>query len=90
MPQNPQHKPVRDCVTRQGSMLGMMERLLEQQAAIAIVLVEGKTRYLMLDVAEWAIFKQLMDVLKAFHQATETMSAEKYSTEFLSNLFCIS
>ena len=52
MPQIPQHKPVQDCVTRWGSTLGMMERLIEQQAAIATVLVEGKTRYLMLDVAK--------------------------------------
>ena len=57
-----------------------MERLLEQQAAIAAVLIEGKTRHLMLDVAEWAIIEQLVDVLKPFHQATETMSAEKYPT----------
>ena len=66
MLQLPQHKLVQDCVTQWGSTLGMMERLLEQQAALAAVLIERKTRHLMLDCAEWAIIEQLVDVLKLF------------------------
>ena len=37
-----------DCPTCWGSTLGMLERLAEQQAAIAAVLMEGKVRHLML------------------------------------------
>jgi hypothetical protein len=43
----PQHKLIQDCVTRWGSTLGMLESLMEQQAAIAAVLKEGKVRHLM-------------------------------------------
>ena len=38
MLQLPQHKLTQECVTRWGSKLGMLQRLMEQQAAIAAVL----------------------------------------------------
>ena len=56
----------------------MLERLTEQQSAIAAVLVEGSARHLMLESAEWILIEQLVDILKPFQQATEAMSGVKY------------
>ena len=71
MLQLPQHKLIQDCVTRWGSTLGMLTRLMEQQAAIAAVLMEGKVRHLMPEEAEWAVIELLVDILKPFQWATE-------------------
>ena len=76
----PQHKLIQDCVTRWGSTLGMLERLMEQQAAIAAVLMEGKVRHLMPEGDEWTVIELLVDILKPFHRATEAMGAAKYPT----------
>ena len=38
----PEHDLVQDCITRWGSTLHMLERIQEQQAAIAAVLMEGR------------------------------------------------
>ena len=43
------HKLIQDCPTRWGSTLSMLQRVSEQQAAIAAVLIEGKVQYLMPD-----------------------------------------
>ena len=53
MLQLPQHKLTQECVTRWGSTLDMLQRLMEQQEAIAAVLMEGKVRYLMPESDEW-------------------------------------
>ena len=76
----PQHKLIQDCVTRWGSTLGMLERLMEQQAAIAAVLMGGKVRHLMPEGDERTVIELLVDILKAFHRATEAMGAAKYPT----------
>ena len=76
----PKHKLVQECTTRWGSTLGMLERLMKQQAAIAAVLMEGKVRHLMPDSSEWILIEQLVDILKPFQHATEAMSGVKYPT----------
>ena len=58
----------------------MLERIMEQQAAIAAVLIEGKVRHLMPDGNDWIVIELLVDVLKPFQHATEVMSAVKYTT----------
>ena len=42
-------------VTRWGSTLAMLERLMEQQAPIAAVLMDGRVRHLMPEGEEWSI-----------------------------------
>ena len=76
----PEHKLIQDCVTRWGSTLAMLERLMEQQAAIAAVLMDEKVRRLMPEGEEWTIIEQLVEILTPFQQATEAMGAVKYST----------
>ena len=76
----PEHKLIQDCATRWGSTLAMLERLMEQQAAIAAVLMDGKVRHLMPEGEEWTIIEQLVEILTPFQQATEAMGAEKYPT----------
>lgn len=77
--QLPEHKLTQECVTRWGSTLGMLQRLMEQQmqAAIAAVLMEEKVRHLMPKSNE---IEQLVEILKPFQHATEAMSGEKYPT----------
>ena len=76
----PQHALVQDCITRWGSTLHMLQRLQEQQAAIAATLMESKDTHLMPEGSEWKIIDQLVEVLTPFNLATETMSGEKYPT----------
>ena len=76
----PQHQLIQECTTRWGSTLGMLERIMEQQAAIAAVLMEGKVRHLMPDGNDWIVIELLVDILKPFQHATEVMSAVKYPT----------
>ena len=58
----------------------MLERIEEQQAAIAAVLMEGRNTHLILDGEEWNTIEGLINVLKPFQKSTEAMSGEKYST----------
>ena len=58
----------------------MLQRLLEQQAAIAAVLMEGKVRHLMPESDDWMVIEILVDILKPFQHAKEVMSAVKYPT----------
>ena len=62
----PEHKLVQEVVTRWGSTLGMLQRLMEQQAAIAAVLVDGTVRHLMPENADWTLIEQLVEILKPF------------------------
>ena len=76
----PQHELIQDCITRWGSTLHMLERIQEQQAAIAAVLMEGHNTHLIPDGEEWITIDGLISVLKPFQNATEAMSGERYST----------
>ena len=76
----PEHKLGQEVVTRWGSTLGMLQRLMEQQAAIAAVLVDGAVRHLMPESADWTLIEQLVEILKPFQIATEVMSGDKYPT----------
>ena len=76
----PQHQLTQECTTRWGSTLGMLQRIMEQQAAIAAVLIEGKVRHLMPEGNDWMVIELLVDILKPFQHATEVMSAVKYPT----------
>ena len=71
---------VQDCITRWGSTLSMLQRLIEQQTAISAVLVEGKDRHLMLESGDWEVVEMLVELLKPFQQATTLMGAVKYPT----------
>ena len=71
----PEHMLIQDSVTRWGSTLAMLERLMEQQAPIAAVLMDGRVRHLMPEGKEWSIIEVLVDILKPFQQATEAMGA---------------
>ena len=76
----PEHELIQDCITRWGSTLHMLERIQEQQAAIAAVLMEGRNTHLIPDGEEWVTIDGLISVHKPFQKATEAMSGEKYST----------
>ena len=76
----PTHALIQDCVTRWGSTLSMLERLMEQQAAIAAVLVEGRVRHLMPEGDDWLLIESLVSILKPFQLATEMMGGSKYPT----------
>lgn len=58
----------------------MLQRLQEQQAAIAATLMESKDTHLMPEGSEWKIIDELVNVLTPFNLATETLSGEKYPT----------
>ena len=76
----PQHALIQDCITRWGSTLSMLERLVEQQAAMAAVLVEGRVRHLMPEGDDWILIESLVSILKPFQLATEMMGGSKYPT----------
>ena len=77
------HHLINDCVTRWGSTYSMLTRFIEQQQAICAVLLESSSRddrHLMPTDAEISVAEELIVVLKAFHDATEIISGEKYPT----------
>ena len=51
---------------------------MEQQAAIAAVLMEGRVRNLMPEDDDWALIKSLVGILKPFQHDTEMMGGSKY------------
>ncbi|XP_004867373.1 zinc finger BED domain-containing protein 1 [Heterocephalus glaber] len=68
-------------VGRWGSTLGMLQRLQEQQFAVAGVLVEdSNNHHLMLEAAEWATVEGLVQLLQPFQQVAEVLSASRYPT----------
>ena len=75
-----EHKLIQDCPTRWGSTLSMLQRVSEQQAAIAAVLIEGKAQHLMPEGEEWSIIDNLIKILDPFQKITEVMSKEKFPT----------
>uniref|UniRef100_A0A8C8Z3D4 Zinc finger BED-type containing 1 n=1 Tax=Prolemur simus TaxID=1328070 RepID=A0A8C8Z3D4_PROSS len=72
---------VSDRVSWWGSTLAMLQRLREQQFAIAGVLVEdSNNHHLMLEAAEWASIEGLVELLRPFKQVAEMLSAARYPT----------
>ena len=73
----PCHSLISDCKTRWGSTQKMLERLLEQEAAIRLVLsTDRKTSHLVpswQDVAIWTALNEALSPLAAF---TDVMSGE--------------
>ncbi|XP_064227019.1 E3 SUMO-protein ligase ZBED1 [Aotus nancymaae] len=64
-----------------GSTLAMLQRLREQQFAIAGVLVEDtNSHHLMLEAGEWATIDALVQLLQPFKQVAEMLSASRYPT----------
>lgn len=62
-----------------GSTLAMLQRLKEQQFAVAGVLLEdSNNHHLMLEAAEWATIEGLVDLLQPFQQVAEMLSASRY------------
>ena len=58
----------------------MLQRVSEQQAAIAAVLIKSKVQYLMPEGEEWSIIDNLIKILDPFQRITEAMSNEKFPT----------
>ena len=58
----------------------MLQRVSEQQAAIAAVLIEGKVQYLLPEGEEWNIIESLIDILEPFQKTTEVMCRQKFPT----------
>ena len=59
----------------------MLTRFIEQQQAICAVMLEGSSRddrHLMPTDVEISVAEELIVVIKAFHDATEIISGEKY------------
>ena len=76
-----QHKLIQDCVTRWGSTLFMIERILEQQTAICAVLMENRSdRSLLPSTDDFTVLEELVNVLRPIQQATELLSGSKYAT----------
>lgn len=72
---------VSDRVSWWGGTLAMLQRLLEQQFAIAGVLVEdSNNHHLMLEAAEWAAMEGLVQLLQPFKQVADMLSASKHPT----------
>uniref|UniRef100_A0A803TRE2 BED-type domain-containing protein n=1 Tax=Anolis carolinensis TaxID=28377 RepID=A0A803TRE2_ANOCA len=74
----PQHKLLQDVSTRWNSTFKMLERMVEQQKAvhgISLSLV-ASTGKLVPSKQEWDTISQLVEVLRPFKEATETLSAQ--------------
>ncbi|XP_013361045.1 PREDICTED: zinc finger BED domain-containing protein 1 [Chinchilla lanigera] len=72
---------VSDRVRWWGSSLAMLERLREQQFAVAGVLVEdSNNHHLMLEAAEWAAVDGLVELLRPLQQVAEALCACRYPT----------
>lgn len=64
-----------------GSTLAMLQRLKEQQLAIAGVLLEDtNNHHLMLEAAEWAAVEGLVELLRPFRQVAEVLAASRFPT----------
>uniref|UniRef100_G1KVQ6 BED-type domain-containing protein n=1 Tax=Anolis carolinensis TaxID=28377 RepID=G1KVQ6_ANOCA len=75
----PQHKLLQDVSTRWNSTYKMLERMVEQQKVvhgISLSLVAPVSK-LVPTKQEWDTISQLVDVLKPFKHATETLSESK-------------
>ena len=77
----PTHLLIGDCKTRWGSSLKMIDRILEQQDAIRIVLSSDRTAsHLILTWQDFDILASVSAVLTPLHQMTDLLSGEQYVT----------
>jgi Holliday junction resolvase len=75
----PKHKLRGDCVTRWGSTLTMMERLVEQQQALRIVLAnDRKVSHVFPSWQDLDVLDLVLAVLRPFKQLTDLLSGNKY------------
>ncbi|KAK7938916.1 hypothetical protein WMY93_002242 [Mugilogobius chulae] len=77
----PEHKLITECCTRWGSRQRMIQRLLEQEKAIAQVLAADKTtRHLMLTWQDIEVLDSVNTALSPLLEFTDAFSAEEYVT----------
>ena len=74
------HKLLQDVETRWNSTYDMIQRVMEQQAAICAALLEQKRMDLLPKDNELKLLEDIIDVLKPFKDVTEQMSGQSYVT----------
>lgn len=75
----PQHKLIQECPTRWNSAYDMIQRLVEQKAALSLVLV-SVTQIDNFTPLEWIKAAQFATTMKPFKEVTVMMSADRYPT----------
>lgn len=77
----PKHKLKGESVTCWGSTLSMMDRILEQQEAVGVVLAsDRKVSHLILTWQDVDVVESVLAVLRPLQQLTDLLSGEKYVT----------
>jgi len=76
----PKHELIQEVITRWNSTYFMLERFIEQKAAIYAVLVDQNKQSLFVDITEddILIISQLIKILKPYEEATKQISGENY------------
>ena len=74
------HKLLQDVDTRWNSTYDMIQRVMEQQAAICAALLEQKRMDLLPKDNELKLLEDIIDILKPFKDVTEQMSGQAYVT----------
>lgn len=72
----PANKIITDCPTRWNSTYYMLQRLLEQKAAITVMCSSSGGPRASLSVSEWSILEELVQILKPLEEATRELSVE--------------
>ena len=73
----PANKIITDCPTQWNSTYYMLQRLLEQKAAITVMCSLSGGPRASLSVSEWSILEELVQILKPLEEATRELSAEQ-------------
>ena len=73
----PANKIITDCPTRWNSTYYMLQRLLEQKAAITVMCSSSGGPRASLSVSEWSILEELVQILKPLEEATRELSVEQ-------------
>ena len=79
-----QHKLVQDVCTRWNSTLAMIERIVEQRAALNAIFSDEFKYDLILNDDEFGILNDVVAILTPFLVATELLSGSKYVTASIS------
>ena len=72
----PGYKIITDCPTRWNSTYYMLQRLLEQKAAITVMCSSAGGPRASLTVSEWSMLEELVQILKPLEEATRELSVE--------------